>query len=138
VKKSRVVVAGVVIVGSLGWVAANGLTGSLVYYKTPTEVARLGSEAVGQRIRLGGLVDPGSVRREGTVTRFILSDGTTRMSVVDTGSVPALFRDGRGVVVEGVVGADGSFHADQILVKHNDSYSPPKPGETPHSADVGS
>jgi cytochrome c-type biogenesis protein CcmE len=56
--------------------------------------------------------------------------------VLDTGGVPALFRAGQGVVVEGFYGRDGAFHADTVLVKHNGVYSPPSPGQTPHSADL--
>lgn len=126
-----------VIVGaSLGWVAAKGLSGNLVYYKTPTELLNQGPSAVDERVRLGGLVQPGSVQRTGSVVRFIVTDGTTRMTVVDTAGVPSLFRDGKGVVVEGYYGVDGAFHADTVLVKHSDSYRPPGTGETPHSADL--
>ena len=125
-----------VIVGSLGWVAAKGLTGNLVYYSTPTEVLRKGAAAHGERMRLGGYVLPGSVRQGGGRVRFVVSDGTTRMTVLDTGSVPALFSPGRGVVVEGQYGGDGAFHADTVLVRHDNVYRPPAPGETPHSADL--
>jgi cytochrome c-type biogenesis protein CcmE len=59
------------------------------------------------------------------------------MTVIDTEGVPSLFAGGRGVVLEGYYGGDGAFHADTVLVKHNDRYTPPRPGETPHSADVG-
>jgi cytochrome c-type biogenesis protein CcmE len=137
VKRGRVIVALAVVAGSLGWVAASGLKGSLVYYSTPTELLQKGGEGVGERTRLGGLVLPGSVRRDGKAVTFVVSDGTSRMTVVDDGGVPSLFRDGRGVVVEGELGADGAFHADTVLVKHNDVYTPPRPGETPTSADVG-
>jgi cytochrome c-type biogenesis protein CcmE len=134
VKRGRVVVALALIAGSLGWVAFKGLSSSLVYYRTPTEV--LATPDVGQRVRLGGLVLPGSVQEAGTSIRFVVTDETTRMTVVDTGGVPALFRAGQGVVVEGYFGRDGAFHADTVLVKHNGVYEPPKPGETPTSADL--
>jgi cytochrome c-type biogenesis protein CcmE len=133
----RVAVPVLVIAGSLVWVAAKGLAGNLVYYKTPTEVLQQGATADGERIRLGGLVEPGSVEQLGSSVRFTITDGTTRMTVVDTGAVPALFRAGAGVVVEGVVGSDGAFHADTVLVKHADSYAPPKPGQTPTSFQPG-
>ena len=122
------------IAGSLGWVAFKGLSSSLVYYRTPTEV--LATPDVGQRARLGGYVVPGSVQRDGSTVRFVVTDGTSRMTVVDTGGVPALFRDGQGVVVEGAYGRDGAFHADTVLVKHNGVYEPPKPGETPTAANL--
>jgi cytochrome c-type biogenesis protein CcmE len=129
-----VVVALALIAGSLGWVAFKGLSSSLVYYRTPTEV--LATPDVGQRVRLGGLVLPGSVQEAGTSIRFVVTDETTRMTVVDTGGVPALFGAGQGVVVEGYFGRDGAFHADTVLVKHNGVYEPPKPGQTPTSADL--
>ena len=56
--------------------------------------------------------------------------------MIDTGSLPALFRDGQGVVVEGIYGQDGAFHSDTVLVKHNGVYTPPAPGETPTSANL--
>jgi cytochrome c-type biogenesis protein CcmE len=136
VNRWRLVVAGVAVAGGLGWVAANALGGNLVYFKTPTEVLREGHAVVGQRIRLGGQVVPGTVRRSEDVVRFVVTDRTTRITVIDTGGVPSLFEQGQGVVVEGFYGEDGAFHADTVLVKHSDSYRAPEPGETPHSADV--
>jgi cytochrome c-type biogenesis protein CcmE len=56
--------------------------------------------------------------------------------VVNTGGVPSLFRAGQGVVVEGVLGGDGAFHADTVLVKHSNEYRPPAPGEVPGPADL--
>jgi cytochrome c-type biogenesis protein CcmE len=135
-KRGRIVVVLAVIGGSLLWVAAKGLTGNLVYYKTPTEILNQGGTAVGERVRVGGLVVPGSVQAGGGTVRFVITDGTTSLTVINTGSVPALFRDGQGVVVEGTYERDGAFHSDTVLVKHNGVYRPPGPGETPHSADV--
>ena len=135
-KRARVVVALAIIAGSLGWVAAKGLSSSLVYYNTPTDLLNKGNAAVGDRARLGGYVVPGTVARKGGVIRFVVSDGSTRMTVLDTGSVPELFREGQGVVVEGDLGRDGAFHADTVLVKHSGVYTPPAPGETPHSGEM--
>ena len=86
--------------------------------------------------KLGGFVVPGSVHYGGNHIRFVVTDETTRMTVDDTGGLPALFREGQGVVVEGFLGKDGAFHADTVLVKHNGVYSPPKPGETPTAANL--
>jgi cytochrome c-type biogenesis protein CcmE len=130
------VIALAVIAGSLGWVAAKGLSSSLVYYQTPTELLQKGDAGIGQAVRLGGFVVPGSIQHRGPRIRFVITDETTRMSVVSTSDVPSLFREGQGVVLEGREGADGAFHADTVLVKHNGVYRPPKPGETPHSADL--
>jgi cytochrome c-type biogenesis protein CcmE len=110
-----------------------GLSGSLVYYQTPSDLAA-GRSAVGERLRLGGYVLPGSVERAGSSVRFVVTDGAARTNVVDTGGVPSLFRPGQGVVVEGVLGGDGAFHADTVLVKHSSEYRPPAPGEVPGPA----
>jgi cytochrome c-type biogenesis protein CcmE len=135
-RRGRVLVALAAIAVALGWVAARGLSSSLVYYQTPTDVLAKGRDAVGERSRLGGYVLPGSVQRGGGSIRFVVSDGSARMSVVDSGGVPSLFRAGQGVVVEGALGPDGAFHADTVLVKHSSDYRPPSPGQTPHSADL--
>ena len=135
-KRGRVILVLLIVLGSLGWVAARAVSGNLVYYVTPTEVLSKGDAAIGDRIRLGGLVDRGSVSRVSDRVRFVVSDGTTRMTVVATGTVPALFRPGQGVIVEGVYGSDGAFHADTVLVKHAEVYRPPQPGETPESAKI--
>jgi len=136
VKRGRVYISLAVIAGGLAWVAAKGLSGNLVYYRTPTEVLRQSAALAGERFRLGGLVIPGSIERSGSITRFVVTDGTTRLTVIDTGSLPALFRDGQGVVVEGIYGQDGAFHSDTVLVKHKGVYTPPAPGETPTSANL--
>src|SRR5919201_547918 len=134
--RRRVILALLVIAGALGWVLVSGLRNSLMYYRTPSEVMRMGRTAYGQPIRLGGYVVPGSVRHDGPALDFVLSDGTTRMTVVATGGVPSLFRAGQGVLLEGHEGPDGAFHADTVLVKHNGVYRPPAPGQTPHAANV--
>jgi len=136
VKRGRLVFVLAVIVASLVWVAAKGLTGNLVYYKTPTEILNQGQSAVGERVRLGGLVQAGTVEQSGSIIRFVVTDETTRMTVIATGGVPSLFRAGKGVVVEGYFGQDGAFHADTVLVKHSDDYRPPAPGQTPTSANL--
>jgi cytochrome c-type biogenesis protein CcmE len=131
VRRGRVIVALALIAGSLGWVAARGLSSALVYYQTPTELLQRGNGAVGERVRLGGLVEPGTVQEQGSTVRFLLTDQDTSMTVIVSGGVPSLFRAGAGVVVEGAYGRDGAFHADTVLVKHGDRYTPPKPGQTP-------
>ena len=128
-----------VIMLALGWIAIRGLTGNFVNYLTPTAVVAHHQAEVGQRIRLGGYVVPGSVHHASSVLMFTVTDGTDSMTVSDTGAVPELFKAGQGVVVEGVLGTDGRFHADTLLVQHNGDYAPPKPGESPpHRADLTS
>jgi cytochrome c-type biogenesis protein CcmE len=123
--RRRLLAAAAVVVVALGWIAARGLTGSFVYYLTPTEVAAGHQAHVDQRVRLGGYVVRGSVRRLDGALAFAVTDHTTAMRVVDTGSVPELFRPGQGVVLEGALGPDGRFHADTVLVKHDGTYRAP-------------
>jgi cytochrome c-type biogenesis protein CcmE len=130
------VVALALVVAGILWVTAQSLGSSIVYYTTPTELLGRGPAAVGDRVRLGGYVTPGSVEREGEL-RFIVTDGTTSITVISSGGAPSLFQAGKGVVVEGTYGRDGAFHADTVLVKHGDRYRAPEPGETPTSADLG-
>ena len=125
------------VVLAIAWVAIRGLSGNFVYYLTPTDVVGHHQAQVGQRIRLGGYVVPGSVHRTGSVLVFTVTDRTDSMQVWDTGAVPELFKAGQGVVLEGALGSDGRFHADTVLVRHNGDYFPPKPGEPPpHRADL--
>ncbi|HEX6330699.1 MAG TPA: cytochrome c maturation protein CcmE [Actinomycetota bacterium] len=132
----RVVVLLVLIVGSLAWVGTNALSRNLVYYLTPTELLEQ-QPPPGERLRLGGRVVPGSILDLQEGVDFVLTDGTTRMTVVHRGSTPALFRTGTGVVLEGTYGPDGAFHSDTMLAKHAEDYRPPAPGNTPSPAPVG-
>lgn len=134
--RARVVVLLVLIAGSLAWVGTRALSGNLVYYVTPTELLQQHPPA-GEHLRLGGLVVPGSVHQNGDGVNFIVTDGTTRMTVVHGGGTPALFRTGIGVVLEGTFGADGAFHSDTMLIKHGEEYRPPASGETPSPALIG-
>jgi cytochrome c-type biogenesis protein CcmE len=133
-RRARVVVPIAIIVAAMAWIATRGLAGNVVYYRTPSEVVR--EAAAGERLRLGGLVEAGSIRETERGLEFRVTDGRTRVTVIRDGGVPTLFREGQGVVVEGVYGADGAFHADNVLVRHDSDYRPPEPGETPHSAEL--
>jgi cytochrome c-type biogenesis protein CcmE len=83
--------------------------------------------APGQRFRLGGLVETGSVvRGEGTTVRFAVTDQAKTLPVTYTGVLPDLFREGQGVVAEGTLEPDGVFHADNVLAKHDENYMPPE------------
>ncbi|HEY7659994.1 MAG TPA: cytochrome c maturation protein CcmE [Actinomycetota bacterium] len=131
----RVVVLLVLIAGTLAWVGTQALSGNLVYYLTPTELLREQPPAE-ERLRLGGQVVPGSVHEADGGVNFVVTDGTTRMTVIHTGGTPALFTTGTGVVLEGSLGGDGAFHSDHMLVRHGEEYRPPAPGETPAPAEV--
>jgi cytochrome c-type biogenesis protein CcmE len=99
---------------------------SIVFFYSPSEVAEM-RIAPGQRFRLGGLVETGSVvRGEGTSVRFVITDQAKTLPVTYTGVLPDLFREGQGVVAEGVLEPDGVFHADNVLAKHDENYMPPE------------
>jgi cytochrome c-type biogenesis protein CcmE len=130
----RLLIGLLVIIGALTFVTVRGLTGSFVYYLTPTDIVGQHKAQVGERVRLGGYVVPGSVGPGANVLTFTVTDGTDSIRVADIGSVPELFKPGQGVVLEGSMGSDGRFHSDTLLVKHSGDYRPPAPGEKPPTA----
>ena len=97
----------------------------IVFFRTPTDIAATASELQGKRIRLGGLVEEGSVvRGEGTRVRFAVTDTAQTVPVTYDGVLPDLFREGQGVVTEGTLMPDGTFVADTVLAKHDENYMP--------------
>ena len=102
------------------------LRDSIVFFYTPSEVAEKHLDT-GQRFRLGGLVENGSLKRgEGTTVSFVVTDKRATMPVTCTGVLPHLFRAGQGVVAEGALTSEGVFHADSVLAKHDEKYMPPE------------
>jgi cytochrome c-type biogenesis protein CcmE len=100
------------------------LRDQIVFFYSPTEIAEKGI-APGTRFRLGGLVAQGSIARaaDGSV-RFAVTDTANEVGVDFRGILPDLFREGQGVVAEGVLNADGRFSADNVLAKHDENYMP--------------
>ena len=102
----------------------SALKDSIVFFNSPTDVIEK-QIAPGTRIRLGGLVKPGSVVRGGQlVVRFEVTDGNKALIVAYQGILPDLFREGQGVVAEGALDASGVFKADSVLAKHDETYMP--------------
>jgi cytochrome c-type biogenesis protein CcmE len=102
------------------------LRDSIVFFYTPSEVAEKHLDT-GQRFRLGGLVENGSLKRgEGTTVSFVVTDKRATLPVTYTGVLPDLFREGQGVVAEGMLTSEGVFHADSVLAKHDEKYMPPE------------
>lgn len=116
----------------LGIFAMSRAGDSLVYYWSPAELHAAGEKAKGASIRLGGVVVPGSVEKSanGLDLRFRVSDGQGEVTVFAEAVPPPMFREGIGVVVEGTYGGDNVFHTRRLMVKHDNQYQPPKPGET--------
>ena len=125
------VLAVLIVFGVVAYLALAGIGNALVFYLTPTELRERGSAAEGETIRLGGLVERGSVEGSATDFTFVITDGTERITVHSESAPTALFREGIGVVVEGSLDGDGIFQASQILVKHDENYTAPPSGEVP-------
>ena len=100
---------------------------NLVFFFTPSQVAA--NEAPqGKTFRIGGMVETGSVKRQpdGLTVRFMVTDTAKSIPVIYRGALPDLFREGKGVVAQGRVGADGMFVANEVLAKHDENYMPPE------------
>ena len=123
-------------VAALGIVAALVLAAfqkNLVFFFTPTQVAA--KEApLGRTFRIGGIVEPGSVKRDGVEVRFVVTDTAQGMPVLYRGALPDLFREGKMVVAQGQLGADGLFTAREVLAKHDENYMPPEAKEAVEKA----
>ncbi len=128
------VVALVVAGGALAVISAGGIGENLVYYWTPSQVHENADKAVGATIRLGGVVQKGSVdwQPDSQSLSFTVGDGVedtqTPLVVHAQSAPPQMFREGIGVVVEGTMTKDGTFRADKVMVKHSNEYRAPKEG----------
>jgi cytochrome c-type biogenesis protein CcmE len=120
-------VGGVAALGVASALVLNAFQSNLVFFFTPTEVAS--DKAPKDRaFRIGGLVEAGSVTRErdGLTVKFKVTDTAKTIPVVYVGILPDLFREGKGVVAQGRIGADGTFKASEVLAKHDENYMPPE------------
>jgi cytochrome c-type biogenesis protein CcmE len=138
-KHQRLVLVTLAIMAVLGAVllAMWGLKDRAAYFYTPADVVA-GKASGGKAMRLGGMVEKGSVQRDpdGVTTRFTVEDGDARVPVVFKGIVPDLFREGSGVVAEGRL-EGRTFVADNILAKHDERYMPPQMGNQAAEHAVG-
>jgi cytochrome c-type biogenesis protein CcmE len=99
------------------------LKDSIVFFNSPSDVVEKNIKA-GTRIRLGGLVQPGTLERKDLDARFDVTDGNKTITVSYKGILPDLFREGQGVVAEGVLQSAAAFTADTVLAKHDETYMP--------------
>ena len=112
------------VVGGAAGLSLYALSGSIVFFLSPTEVVQKAVQP-GSRLRIGGLVKAGSVVKSANErVAFVLTDGATDLKVAYQGLLPDLFREGQGVVAEGVIEAPGEMRADTILAKHDERYMP--------------
>jgi cytochrome c-type biogenesis protein CcmE len=116
---------GVVALGIATALVLMAFEKNLVFFFTPSQVAANEAPA-GRTFRIGGMVLAGSVKREGVEVRFSVTDTAKTIPVVYSGALPDLFREGKGVVAQGSLGADGVFRAREVLAKHDENYMPPE------------
>lgn len=127
-KRMALIVAGLAILGIAATLVLNAFRSNMVFFFTPSQIAA--HEApTGRSLRIGGLVEVGSIKRDGVNVHFVVTDTAQSLPVVFTGILPDLFKEGKGVVAEGELGADGVFQATQVLAKHDENYMPPEAAE---------
>jgi cytochrome c-type biogenesis protein CcmE len=122
--------AGLAVLGVAAALVLNAFQSNLVFFFTPSQV--VAKEAPQARpFRIGGLVEPGSLKRDGTslTVHFRVTDTAQTIPVTYTGLLPDLFKEGKGVVAQGTLGPDGAFHATEVLAKHDENYMPPEAKE---------
>ncbi len=127
----KLVIGGAVIVLALAGLVLTGIRQSVVYFVTPSELRAATGSAAGKAYRVGGMVVAGSLRKDAATLRqeFLLSDGKATLPVRFRGIPPDLFGEGRGAVVEGTLGPDGTFQASTIMAKHSEEYKAPHDGQ---------
>ncbi len=129
-KRALAIVAGIAALGVAVALVLNAFQSNLVFFFTPSQVAT--HEAPRDRaFRIGGLVEAGSVVRDkdALTVHFRVTDTAQTIPVVYTGILPDLFREGKGVVAQGKLDADGTFRASEVLAKHDENYMPPEAAE---------
>ena len=132
------IVVGLATLGIAAALVLNAFQSNLVFFFSPSQIAA--NEAPRERsFRLGGLVEQGSLKRDtsGLTVRFVVTDLAKTIPVTYTGLLPDLFKEGKGVVAQGKLGADGVFRADQVLAKHDENYMPPEAAEALKNAQAG-
>ena len=124
-RRVKFIAGALVILAALGYLVFTGVSQSVVYFVTPSELSA--APVTGKAYRLGGMVKPGTLtwNAQGLDLRFTLSDGRASVPVRHKGAPPDLFAEGRGAVVEGTWTADGYFKAGLIMAKHSEEYKAP-------------
>ena len=137
-KRGLAIVVGLAALGIASALVLNAFQSNLVFFFSPSQIAA--NEAPRDRnFRVGGLVQEGSIQRQagGLTINFVVTDLAKTIPVSYTGLLPDLFREGKGVVAQGKLGADGVFRADQVLAKHDENYMPPEAADALKKAQAG-
>ena len=124
-KRAAIIAGGLATLGIAAYLVLNAFQSNLVFFFTPTQVAS-GEAPKNRTFRIGDLVKTGSLKRDNLTVNFVVTDSARDMNVSYTGILPDLFREGKGVVAQGKLGADGTFTASEVLAKHDENYMPPE------------
>jgi cytochrome c-type biogenesis protein CcmE len=126
-KRLALIAAGLAALGGAAALILSAFQSNLVFFYTPTQVAAREAPR-GRAFRIGGLVEQGSLQRQpdGLTVRFVVTDTAKSVPVLYSGILPDLFKEGKGVVAQGELGADGVFRAREVLAKHDANYMPPE------------
>jgi len=134
--KRLAIVSGIVAaVGIAVALVLNAFQSNLVFFYSPSQIANREAPSL-RTFRVGGLVEPGTVKREGTVVRFVVTDTAHSIPVRYQGILPDLFKEGKGIVAQGQL-QEGVFVAREVLAKHDENYMPPEAAEALKRAQQG-
>ncbi|HEX4598880.1 MAG TPA: cytochrome c maturation protein CcmE [Burkholderiaceae bacterium] len=123
-RRAALIVAGVAVLGIATALILSAFRQNLVFFYTPSDIAA--NKVPADRLfRIGGLVESGSLKREGVRVTFRVTDTANTVTVAYDGILPDLFREGKGVVAQGRIEQGGLFHASEVLAKHDENYMPP-------------
>jgi cytochrome c-type biogenesis protein CcmE len=124
-KRGAIIGGGLAAVGIAAALVLNALNSNIALYVSPSDVAA-GKAPKGQAFRIGGLVKESSLKRDNLTVHFVVTDLVKEIPVAYTGILPDLFKEGKGAVIQGRLGADGNFTATEVLAKHDENYMPPE------------
>jgi len=124
-KRAAIALGVLSAVGVAAALVLNAFNSNLVFFYTPAQIAAKEAPQ-GRTVRVGGLVEAGSVKREGVTVNFVVTDTVKAVPVRYEGVLPDLFKEGKGVVAQGQLGPDGVFTAREVLAKHDENYMPPE------------
>jgi cytochrome c-type biogenesis protein CcmE len=130
-KRAAIIGGGLAALALAAYFVLNAFESNLVFFFTPSQIAS-GEAPKNRTFRVGGMVREGSIKRDNLTVAFVVTDTAKEVNVSYTGILPDLFREGKGVVAQGKLGADGQFTATEVLAKHDENYMPP---EAQHAMD---
>ena len=130
-KRIAIIVGALAGLGIAAALVLNALQSNVAFFFTPTQITT-GEAPKNRAFRVGGMVRQGSLKRDQMTVRFVITDTAKDIEVSYTGILPDLFKEGKGAVVQGKLGADGQFVATEVLAKHDENYMPP---EAQHALD---